>query len=39
MNSDQGSEFTLRRKDLPSPVPGNWQVSTVDDKTVNVKVD
>ena len=39
MDSDQGSEFTLRRKDLPSPVPNNWQVSTIDDKTVNVKVD
>ena len=39
MSSDQGSEFTLRRRDLPSPIPANWQVTTVDDKTVNVQVD
>jgi len=39
MSSDQRSEFTLRRRDLPSPVPSNWQVSTVDDKTVKVHVE
>ena len=39
MSSDQKSEFILRRRDLPSPVPSNWEVSTVDDKTVKVHVE
>ena len=39
MNNEQSSEFTLRRKDLPSPTPNNWQVSTLDDKTVKVQVE
>jgi len=37
--SELGStEFTVRRRDLPNPIPANWQVSTVDDKTVKVSI-
>ena len=36
LESDHLSEFTLSRKDLPSPVPANWQVETIDDKSVKV---
>lgn len=36
LESDHLSEFTLARRELPNPVPANWQVSTVDDKTVKV---
>ena len=39
LGSEQKSVFTLRRRHLPSPVPANWQVETVDDKTVQVTVD
>ena len=38
MDSSEGSEFVLRRKDLPTPLPTNWNVSTIDDKTVKVEV-
>jgi len=38
LKSDQRSEFKMRRRDLPSPAPENWQIETVDDKTVKVIV-
>ena len=38
MNSSEGSEFVLRRRDLPTPLPSNWTVSTIDDKSVKVEV-
>jgi len=31
MSSEQNSEFVLKRRDLPSPIPSNWDVSTIDD--------
>jgi len=31
-------EFILQRRDLPNPTPNNWEVTTVDDKTVNIRV-
>lgn len=39
LRSSESSEFTLRRRDLPNPPPANWQVETVDDKTVKVVID
>lgn len=39
LNSTETSEFSIRRRDLPKPIPANWQVNTVDDKTVNVVID
>ncbi len=36
LESDHLSEFTLARRELPNPVPANWQVKTIDDKTVKV---
>lgn len=38
LDSEQSSEFTMRRKDLPQPLPENWVVETSDDKTVKVTV-
>ncbi len=38
LDSEQTSEFTLRRRDLPQPSPDNWVVETLDDKTVKVTV-
>ena len=38
MSSEQNSEFVLKRRDLPSPIPSNWDVSTIDDKAVKVHV-
>jgi len=38
LESDHISDFTLARKELPNPVPANWQVATVDDKTVKVTI-
>lgn len=38
MGSEQVSEFVLKRRDLPAPIPANWSVSTVDDKTVKIIV-
>jgi len=38
MDSSEGSEFVLRRRDLPTPLPSNWGVETIDDKTVRVSV-
>ena len=39
LNSTETSEFSIRRRDLPKPIPANWQVNTIDDKTVNVVID
>jgi acetoacetyl-[acyl-carrier protein] synthase len=36
LNSDADSIFTINRRDLPKPVPSNWQVETVDDAVVKV---
>ncbi|MFT5574250.1 MAG: acetoacetyl-[acyl-carrier protein] synthase [Cryomorphaceae bacterium] len=38
LNSEQSSSFSLARRDLPKPVPSNWQVETIDDKTVRVEI-
>ena len=38
LSSDASSEFTLSRRDLPSPIPENWQVETLDDKSVKVTI-
>lgn len=32
----QTSEFKMRRRDLPNPIPSSWQVETLDDKEVKV---
>lgn len=32
------TQFTLRRKDLPQKVPSNWNITTLDDKTVIVSM-
>ena len=39
LDSAESSTFSLRRRDLPNPVPSNWQVETVDDKQVKVTID
>ena len=36
MHTDQHSRFKVARRDLPNPIPENWQVNTIDDKTVEV---
>lgn len=38
LSSDQLSSFTVARRDLPRPVPSNWKVETIDDKTVRVEI-
>ena len=38
MNSQQPSSFTISRRDLPQPIPDNWQVNTLDDKNVEVVI-
>ena len=38
MNSDQPSEFVVKRRQLPQPLPENWQTEVIDDKTVRVTV-
>lgn len=38
LESDHASEFTLRRRELPNPIPANWLVETIDDKTVKVTI-
>lgn len=32
------TKFKMRRRDLPRPIPENWQVNTLDDKEVEVSV-
>lgn len=38
MQTHQQSRFTIKRRDLPNPIPENWQVSTLDDKNVEVEI-
>lgn len=38
LESDHASEFTLSVRELPNPIPANWQVATVDDRTVKVTI-
>ena len=38
LGNDKTSEFTMRRRDIPNPLPDNWQIETVDDVTVKVIV-
>lgn len=38
LSDGEASEFKVRRRDLPHPVPDNWQVETIDDKQVKVKI-
>ncbi len=38
LESDHASEFTLRRRELPNPVPANWLIEAQDDKTVKVTI-
>jgi len=35
---DANSSFTMRRRDLPSPVPENWSIESADDNSVNVTI-
>ncbi|MEM8501434.1 MAG: beta-ketoacyl synthase N-terminal-like domain-containing protein [Pseudomonadota bacterium] len=39
LNSSEATTFKLRRRDLPNPVPENWQVETIDDREVQITVD
>lgn len=36
MQGLKATEFTMRRRDLPNPIPDNWRVETLDDKEVKV---
>ena len=36
LNSDNTTEFTVARRDLPNPLPANWQTEVIDDKVVKV---
>lgn len=36
LNSDEASSFIVRRRDLPEPLPENWQIETVDERAVKV---
>ena len=38
LSSEETSEFTISRRDLPSPLPTNWVIETVNDKTVKVSI-
>jgi len=38
LESDHLSEFTIARRELPNPIPANWQVETLDDKSVKVVI-
>ena len=38
LNSGDTSVFTLNRRDLPTPVPNNWKLETVDDSVVRVTI-
>ena len=38
LTNNTGSSFNLRRRDLPNPLPDNWQVETIDDREVRVTV-
>lgn len=36
LESDHLSEFTINRRELPNPIPANWQVETIDDRSVKI---
>lgn len=38
LQSEETSQFTLSRKELPKPLPENWLVETLDDKSVKVTI-
>lgn len=38
LNSESPAVFTLRHRDLPNPVPANWEVETLSDREVRVTV-
>ncbi len=38
LSSDETSVFTLNRRDLPKPIPGNWKVEPLDDSSVSVTI-
>ncbi|MFT4634980.1 MAG: acetoacetyl-[acyl-carrier protein] synthase [Arenicella sp.] len=38
LNSSENSVFTINRRDLPKPLPSNWQLETLDDSTVKVSI-
>ena len=39
LSSDETTVFTIKRRDLPKPLPSNWQIETIDDKSVKVTID
>jgi len=39
LRNEKTAEFNIRRRDLPNPIPANWQVETIDDKEVRVIID
>ena len=39
LSNGKTSEFTIRRRQLPNPIPLNWQVETLDDKSVKVTIE
>lgn len=39
LHSDGPISFTLALRDMPRPVPSDWRVETVDDKTVRIHLD
>ena len=38
LQSEESAQFTLRHRDLPKPVPSNWQVEALSDKEVKITV-
>ena len=39
LSDGEGAKFKLRRRDLPNPIPANWQVETIDDKQVEITIE
>lgn len=38
LTDGKSAEFNLKRRDLPHPLPANWQVDTIDDREVRVTI-
>jgi len=38
LNSEERSVFVINRRDLPTPLPSNWALETVDDSVVKVSI-
>ncbi|MFT6406790.1 MAG: acetoacetyl-[acyl-carrier protein] synthase [Arenicella sp.] len=38
LNSNDHSVFTINRRDLPKPIPNNWEIETLDDSSVKVSI-